>query len=271
MKVLITGARGFIGSHLKELIDGAVTYDLKDGQDIRDKKKLKKYMKDVDVVVHLAAQTSIKHAWDDPADYYSHNVVGTANVIETAIECGVKHIVYASSASVYSPLENPYSLSKTICEDLFRLRQDKIKCIAFRFMNVYGKGQNPSYGTVIPSFYKGIKKGKISIYGDGKQTRDYVRVEDVCWILNLATLPEYSDQFEGFSVMDLGTGKGVSVNHLAKIMMKKMNKKAEIEHIPARREVRYSVGDIKMLVEKFDYEPVLDLNAGLGLVMKEGV
>ena len=165
MKYLITGSLGFVGSHLMEKIDNAIGYDLKSGQDIRDKNQLSSYMKKVDAVIHLAAQTSIAHAWDDPTDYYSHNVVGTSNVIETAIKCGVKKIIYASSASIYFPLDNPYSHSKAICEDLFKIRQDKISCIALRFMNIYGKGQNPSYGTVIPSFYKGIKNGNIQSGG----------------------------------------------------------------------------------------------------------
>lgn len=270
-KVLITGSRGFIGSHLLKALPHARGFDLKDGKDIRNRRQLRRAMKGVDVVVHLAAQTSVADAWVDPVDYYSHNVLGTANVIETALFCGVEHVVYASSASVYAPLDNPYSLSKAVCEDLFRLRADKLKTIAFRFMNVYGKGQNPSYGTVIPAFYKGIKKGKIKVYGDGKQTRDFIRVEDVAAVLALATKTVYADKFSGFTVMDLGTGTSVSVNRLAQKMMQTMGLTAQIEYTPARREARQSVANTRLVKKYFNYTPIFDLETGLDLINLEGL
>ena len=159
-RILVTGSEGFIGSYLMELIPEAIGFDLKSGQDIRDKQQLASYLKGIDVVVHLAAQTSIANAWDDPVNLYSHNILGTANVIEESIKAGVKKIVFASSASIYQPYDNPYSFSKYVCEGLFKTRKDEMQNILLRFMNVYGKGQNPSYGTVIPTFYKGIKKEK---------------------------------------------------------------------------------------------------------------
>lgn len=270
-KTLVLGSEGFIGRHLMTLLEDASGYDLKDGQDIRIKEQLESYMEGVDVVVHLAAQTAVSRCWDDPVDFYSHNILGTANVIETAIKCKVKKIIYASSASVYSPLENPYSLSKTVCEDLFRLRAKEIDTIAFRFMNVYGKGQNPAYGTVIPAFYQGIQKGEITIFGDGSYTRDYVHVKDVATVLWLATQKKYYNKFKGFNVMDLGTGKSTSVKEVAEKLMKTLDKKAKIKYVKPRPEIKHMTANITKLKKLFEYRPVIDFDKGLYMLKGEGI
>src|SRR4030042_5790189 len=201
--ILVTGSRGFIGSYLLKEIK-AEGYDLKSGLDIRDRLQLSLHLKGVDTVVHLAAQTSIQHAWDDPAELYSHNILGTANVIEESIKAGVKKIIFASSAAVYQPHDNPYAFSKYVDEGLFRVRKDEIKSVLLRFMNVYGKGQNPFYGTVIPAFFTGIKKGKISIYGDGENTRDYIHVTDIVYAIKKEIELEPTQKV---TVMDIGTGR----------------------------------------------------------------
>lgn len=268
MKYLILGSSGFIGRHLMEALDNAVGYDLKAGQDIRDFKQLYSYMKGVDVVVHLAAQTSIANAWDDPKELYSHNIQGTANVIQAAIKAKVKKVLYASSASVYQPTANPYSVSKFTDEQLFETHKDQLKSLGMRFMNVYGKGQNKAYGTAIPTFYEGIKKGKgIKIYGDGKQTRDYIHVDDIVRFIQKAINTNNKQQH---MVLDVGTGKSISVNKLVE-MYQKLIHKTKVKHIPARKEVKHSKANTYNQIEVFDFKPLISLEEGLRRVVEEGI
>ncbi len=268
MKILCTGSGGFIGSHLMEVLDNAVGYDLKSGQDIRDAEQLYSYMKNVDMVVHLAAETSIAQCWNDPVNLYSHNILGTANVIQTAIKAKVKKIIYASSASVYQPFDNPYSVSKYCDEALFEVYKDQIQSIGMRFMNVYGKGQNKAYGTVIPAFYEGFKSKKgIKIYGDGKQTRDYIHVKDIAMFIFHVINTENKQRH---LVLDVGTGKSVSVNKLAEMFTKLMGK-TKVEHIPARKETKFSKANTYNQIEIFNFKPTITLEEGLRKVVDEGI
>lgn len=263
-RILITGSKGFIGSHLMRLVDG-VGYDLKSGQDVRDKEQLESYIKGADYVVHLAAQTSIAHAWNDPTDYYSHNILGTSNVIELALKHKVK-IIYASSASVYQPFENPYSLSKYVCEKMLELRKPDV--VAFRFMNVYGKGQNKNYGTVIPAFYEGFKSKKgIKIYGDGNQTRDFIHVKDIVMAIKMVI----DKDFKGTYIMDLGTGKSISVNKLADMYEELFKRKVKRNHIPERPEVKHSKADTSKVKRFLEFIPHISLKEGLKMTMEEGI
>jgi nucleoside-diphosphate-sugar epimerase len=267
-KILVSGASGFIGSHLMEVLDNAIGYDLKSGQDIRDPEQLYSYMKNVDIVVHLAAETSIAQCWNDPVNFYSHNILGTATVIQTAIKAGIKKIIYASSASVYQPYANPYSVSKYTDEALFETHKDQIKSVGMRFMNVYGKGQNKAYGTVIPAFYEGFKSKKgIKIYGNGKQTRDYIHVDDICRFIQLAI---NTDNKQQHLVLDVGTGKSISVNKLADMFTKLMHK-TKITHIPARKEVKFSKANTYNQIEIFNFKPKVSLEEGLRRVVEEGI
>lgn len=254
MKILVTGSKGFVGSYLMRRID-AVSYDLKEGRDIRNLKQLNRFMKNVDIVVHLAAFTSIKHAWENPSELYSHNILGTANVIESAIKNGVQKIVWASSASVYQPYDNPYSYSKYVCEGLFKIR--KIPSIGLRFMNIYGQGQNPSYGTVIPSFIKGIKKGQIFIYGDGKQTRDFIFVDDIIDAILCATQTD-----KDIPVMDIGTGKSISILKTADILEKLIGKRVKRTFLTGRAEVRHSKANTKK-ARQMGFRSLIDFEDGL--------
>jgi UDP-glucose 4-epimerase len=265
MKVLITGGKGFIGSHLMEKIPDAISYDLKDGEDIRNIGQLKNTIEKNGItdIIHLAAQTSVAHAWDNPTDYYSHNITGTSCVIEAAIKYGIKRIIYASSASVYGYMENPYAASKAVQEVLFKVRENSIYSVGFRFMNVYGKGQNPAYGTVIPAFIKGIQEGKIKIFGDGTQTRDFIHVDDVCKGIKLALDREFNPRFYRNINMDLGTGKAYSVKEVAFLLMGILGKKAEIEYTPPRKEMQHSVANLATIKRIYEFEPEVSFIKGL--------
>ena len=271
-KIMITGHAGFIGSHLLKFLEedyDIVPYDLLEGDDILDRDNLAKKMKGCDFVVHLGAFASIIDSWKNPSYCYDNNVTGTSNVVEEAIKQNVKRIIFASSCAVRQPVENPYAASKAMCEGILQVRQKEIPSIAFRFLNVYGKNQNPSYGNVMPNFINGIQKGKITVFGDGNQRRDFIHVSDICRAIKIAIEAEYNPKFPRYACMDLGTGLTVSVNELAYILMGMMGKIAKIENGPPRRELRTACADTKMMTELFKFEPKVNLVSGLRRLLDE--
>lgn len=234
MKILITGSKGFVGTHLCNLLSkkhDVIKYDIKDGQDIFDLKLLNKKMHRVDIVVHLAAYVSGNESWERPVDYFTNNGIGTFNVINAAINNDVKRVILFSSAAVYGNPLTPYGASKLFAEDVAKLYKDKIDTIILRPFNIYGKGQNSAYDYVIHNFFKGIKNdSEIEIYGDGRQTRDFVFIGDVIDVVEKMLVAKVPDKS-----IDLGTGKEVEIVELAKMIGNVVNKSYKVKFLKRRR------------------------------------
>ncbi len=265
-KILVTGDRGFLGTHLKKVFPDAYGYDLKDGFNILDKDKLMGAMNQAEAVIHLAAFVSVEESKRDPQKYLYNNIVGTSSVIECAIKSNVKKIVYASSAACYDPASSAYAISKYSSELLMLAYADMIHTTSLRFFNIYGEGQNPNYGAAISAFQKGMESvdQEISIYGDGNQTRDFIAVEDVCRAIKLAV---ESNSPSG-SVMDIGTGRPVSIIELAGIMAKILDKRPKINFELERKGVRYSCADIRKADLLIGFKSEMDLEEGLKSLLK---
>jgi len=219
MDVLVTGAAGFIGSHVvRHLLDkgyGVVGLDdLSTGHrynlptddtprwrfvlgDIREPKRCLEAMQGVDAVMHLAARNSVPRSLDDPRATMDVNVGGTLELLETARSTGVSRFVYASSSSAYGddptlpkseqarPLpRSPYAASKAATEHLGRAwaRCWGIHTVGLRFFNVFGPHQDPhsAYAAVIPLFIDAALRSEPAIiHGDGTQSRDFTYVDNV--------------------------------------------------------------------------------------------
>jgi UDP-glucose 4-epimerase len=259
MRVLITGDRGFIGTHLKKLFPKAVGYDLVDGFDIRNKNLLEEFLEGVDVVVHLAAKISVSESEEKPYLYMDNNISGTASLIESCLKARVKKIVYASSASCYEPSSSPYAMTKYTSELLMQHFSDRINTTSLRFFNIYGEGQNPTYAAVISAFKGGIENGMVTIYGDGKQTRDFISVSDVCLAIEKAV----NKTIPSGEVMDIGTGYQTSVLELLKMMETIMGKKPKVFYEKERKEVRFSVADTKKAKRLLGFNSKIILEKGL--------
>lgn len=257
MKVLITGHKGFIGSYVvKELEKDyeVYGYDIKDGghNDVRDVERTVRYFEAVapDVVIHLAALTSVAESQQNPDNYYKTNTVGTWNVVYAAERAGVKKLIYTATAASKDLRSSPYAYTKFFGERAVATFSGQ--SVILRLFNVVGEGQNPNYLGVIPIFAKAIAgKQPITIYGDGEQTRDFIRVEDIANIIHLSAmlpLPEgYCEEFE------VGSGHPITINELARKMIGK--RKIEIIHAPARKEVRHSAANTAKLLQILKYEP----------------
>jgi len=213
---LVTGGKGFIGSHIVERLlseghevkvidDESATeneefYEFEGAEyhnlDICSLESHELY-EGTDVVFHLAARSRIQPAFNDIRDTFSNNVMGTQSVIEACLKSGVKRVVYSGSSSVYGhnapphdetmPTNclNPYSVSKWMGEEICKLyaKMTDLECVALRYFNVYGPREplKGSYAPVIGIFKKQKlePRRKFTIVGTGNQRRDFTHVYDV--------------------------------------------------------------------------------------------
>ena len=237
MKILVTGGAGFIGSNLikhllnkghevisldnystglrKNHIDGC-TYYTNSIHNITGYDD--KFMKNMDVVYHMAAIARIQPSFSRPEEYIDVNFDGTYEVVKYCIKNNTP-LIYAGSSSKHSGrYKNPYTFSKDLGEDIIKLYQTHfgLEATITRFYNVYGPYQltEGGYTTLIGRWLNNIKNGiKCEIYGDGEQRRDFTHVEDI--VEALAKIIEgkhYGYDFE------LGRGKNISVNEVAEMM-----------------------------------------------------
>lgn len=235
-KILITGSKGFVGKHLIDEFKNhfkIVDYDIKDGRDIFDDHLLNRCLNKVDVVIHLAAYVSGVESWEKPEEYFINNGIGTFKVINAAIKNKVDKIIIFSSAAVYGDPLTPYGASKIFAETIAKCYKNKIKIIIVRPFNIYGSGQNPSYGYVIHNFAMGMKKRKeIEIYGTGNQTRDFIHIKDI-----VKMVKKLIDFDLDNITLDLGTGKSTRILHLAKIISKILDIKYNTKYSESRKEL----------------------------------
>jgi len=218
MHALVTGGAGFIGSHIVEELlrrgdNVRVLDNFSSGRrenlealpgkpeilegDLRDAETVKAAVRDVELVFHLAAFISVPQSMTDPETCFAVNVGGTVNLLEAARQAGTRKVVISSSTAVYgnttvfptteeTPLQplSPYAVSKQVNELYASLytRVLGLPVTALRYFNVYGPRQRPdsNYAAVIPIFVRSLVAGQpITIYGDGKQSRDFIFVKDV--------------------------------------------------------------------------------------------
>lgn len=232
-------------AHLPQGKDTCTCWEM----DIRDKAAREKIEQaNFDVIVHLAAQTMVDVSINDPEFDASENVMGTVNILEAARHSGVKRIIFASTAAAYGDITpdrlpvreeeplNPmsfYGLTKVTVEKYLKLYHDLygLDYVALRFANVYGERQGDTgEGGVISIFAKRIAKGQdITVFGEGKQTRDFIYAGDIAAGIMAAMNTEQVN-----AVYNLSNQTETSLLELIELMAKATGRSVEPKFAPPR-------------------------------------
>jgi UDP-N-acetylglucosamine 4-epimerase len=236
---------------------------------IKDCKKV--LTNDVNIVIHQAARGSIPRSTLDPIRTNKDNVTAFLNLIKLSKDMKIKSFVYASSSSVYGDNKNlpkienkignvlsNYALTKKIKEDYSKLffKLYNFKTIGLRYFNVFGKRQDPNgdYAAVIPKWVdKTISKKIISIFGDGKTSRDFTPVSNVVQANILAAVNKLPKKNYVYNV---GNGSRTSLNKLIFLIFKITKTKRKIIFKPFRPgDIKHSLADIKKIKKDLGYNP----------------
>lgn len=311
MNILVTGAAGFIGFHLtKRLLAQDINvigvdnindyYDvfLKNNRlkileenpdfefhkmDLLNKEKLNQLFKDrtIDIVINLAAQAGVRYSIDNPDSYVNSNLVGFVNILEVCRQNNVKHLIYASSSSVYGantnipfstkdPVDHPVSLyaaTKKSNELMAHTYSHlyNIPTTGLRFFTVYGPWGRPDMAYY--SFTKNIiEENTIKVFNNGDMRRDFTYIDDivegiirlldkppVCNIGWDRANPDSSSSYAPYKIYNIGNNKPIKLMDFINTLEKLIGKKAKIEFLPMQP------GDVKET-----YADIADLNADVG-------
>ena len=293
---LVTGGAGFIGSHLVRgllargdrvrVLDNLSSGDRRnlDGLDvefvegdIRDRATVSRALQGVETVFHLAAMISVPESMADPRTCYDVNVIGSLNVLWGAHQAGVRRVVLSSSCAIYGDVAgpadeqapvrplSPYAASKLAMEEAGRLFTNAygLPTVSLRYFNVYGPRQSPAspYAAVIPLFIQAMLSGQApTINGDGRQTRDFVFVDDVVRANLLAAEREGA----AGGVFNVSGGRSVSILELTSSLQEIIpNAPAPGFGPPRSGDVRFSAAVLSQAERALGYRPVVGLKDGL--------
>ncbi|MBN2013891.1 MAG: SDR family oxidoreductase [Candidatus Altiarchaeota archaeon] len=295
MKIMVTGGAGFIGSHIVDKLvergyEVVVVDNLSTGRkenlnqnarfhelDLRSKEDLERVFKENNIrkVIHQAAQASVIKSVREPDFDAEVNIIGTINLLECCRRYDTEKIVYASTGgAIYGEPEHlpmdeehpikplsPYGLGKYVSELYMSLyhRLYGLKCTALRYSNVYGPRQDPhGEAGVIAIFSKKLLEDKQPIiFGDGKQTRDFVYVRDVVEA-NLLALEGVNGTY------NICTGKQTSVNEIFEMLRNITGKKTKAAYEEERKgEVRYCSLNYSKAEKALKWKPKTGIEKGL--------
>lgn len=259
MKVLVTGAGGFVGKvvcrKLRENNYEVFATDISKGEgidylDVTRLERIVDYLRKNrfhknDGIIHLAAKVAGKPSLKDPWGYFYVNFIGTLNILEAMKVTKVKHLVFASSWSTYGskialPIteatpqhpENPYGASKKACEALIESYAPlfDLRVVILRPTMIYGPYQPEK--NVLQQVVDAMVSGKqFEIYGKGKHTREFLHVTDAAKAFAKAV--EVAKEIEGFEIFILGTEDPVSISDLAKMGKKIKNFPLIYKNVPS--------------------------------------
>ena len=288
---LVTGGAGFIGSNLVDYLlkqgHTVVTVDNESANnekfywthengmalnvkgDITDYKFMKNVFTGVDYVFHLAAESRLQPAIENPIGAVEKNCVGTTVMLQCAREAGVKRFVYSSTSSAYgnNPYPNvetqpddclnPYSASKVAGEKFCKMYTDLygLETVILRYFNVFGQ-RSPArgqYAPVIGIFQRQKEAGEpLTLVGDGSQKRDFIHVEDVARANYIAATADLGDHIG--EVFNIGSGKNYSIKDIADVISDNQ------VFIPKRGgEMETTLADITKVESVMGWKPEIDV------------
>ena len=298
-KYLVTGAAGFIGSHIASRLvleghDVRVFDNLSTGHqrnldaipgefefiegDIRDREAILKAATGCEVIIHQAALASVPLSIEKPVEVHDVCATGTLNVLDAARRAGVRRVVYAGSSSAYDDRPqmpkaedhvpqtmSPYAAAKLAgelyCESFAHCYD--LETVRLRYFNVFGPRQDPNspYSAVIPLFVTALLEGRTpKIYGDGSQSRDFVYVGNVVQAnLLAATVPGVSG-----NVYNVASGERVGVGEMLKQICDLLDVRFAPDFVEPRiGDILHSWADISATTRDLGYHPEVSFKDGL--------
>ncbi len=301
MNIFITGGAGFVGSHLINYLSKQVhkltsfddfsnssnnnleNYDVKIIRgDILNYSLLSKSLKNMDIVIHLAAQISITDSIKDPENTIKINVDGTKNILNACLENNIKNFIGISTAAVFGNQDeilsensiclpiSPYGESKLMMEEFIInfSKKHNFNSVILRFFNLYGPGQSPQYAGVITKFLKNLQENKpLEIFGDGNQSRDFIHIDDAVRCIN-STIKN----LEGKSgrVYNIGSGTSTSILQLANLLLKLTEKEIQIQFKPEiNGDIVHSQTSIDLAKNELDFKSKISLEDGLSRFLED--
>lgn len=303
MKVLITGGAGFIGSNLaKRLVEDGHSVVVLDSLlrgnkldketysqiefikgDVRDLQTVNQASKNCDLIFHFAAVLGVDIVADNPVETMDVEVIGTRNVVEAAFLNNVKKIMYASTSGIYghSAIENAlteevlvdprtsYAMAKRYNEIYLASHHEEkgLNVVSLRFFNVYGKNQDNRM--VVPRFFEqAIENDPITVFGTGKQTRDFTYINDT--VEACVRLMDIS----GCHIVNIANEAEWCITDLAEKIKMITTSNSEIIYLEAPKkrydyEVERRVGSSDKLLSLTGFKPQISLTEGLELIYKE--
>lgn len=303
MKVLITGGAGFIGSNLaKRLVEDGHSVVVLDSLlrgnkldketysqiefikgDVRDLQTVNQASKNCDLIFHFAAVLGVDIVADNPVETMDVEVIGTRNVVEAAFLNNVKKIMYASTSGIYghSAIENAlteevlvdprtsYAMAKRYNEIYLASHHEEkgLNVVSLRFFNVYGKNQDNRM--VVPRFFEqALENDPITVFGTGKQTRDFTYIDDT--VEACVRLMDIS----GCHIVNIANEAEWCITDLAEKIKLITTSNSEIIYLEAPKkrydyEVERRVGSSDKLLSLTGFKPQISLTEGLELIYKE--
>lgn len=290
MKVVITGGHGFVGKNLfrhfcqrnfnltsidrkKSCFLNSYFIDLSEDLNLHSS-SYDQIFPNTDFVFHLAAKTRIPPSSLEPEEYYKSNIVGTRNVVQLCNQYNVKNLIFFSSSSVYggngidldketnnlNPL-NYYAETKVSGEEIVKGFQGNVTIV--RPFTIYGPGMNtePTESVVIGNFLRQKHAGeKLTIDGTGSQKRDFIHIKDV---LSFCEILVHRIQKDKVEIYNLGTGRNVSINHLASLF------NHQAEYVPSK--LGYSDGTLADIskAKSLGWTPKITLEQGIKELLEQ--
>jgi UDP-glucose 4-epimerase len=299
-KVLVTGGTGFIGSHLSEklvalghkvtILDNVEFGNMENIRSVSDKINLIKgnitdvnllegAIKGNEYIFHLAANNSVNKSIQEPFWSAEQNIMGAIRLLEIALKEKVRRVIFSSSTTVYGyakdlPLKetmpvtpaSPYALEKATGENYMKLFSNlhDIDAVSLRYFNVFGPRQNasaPHVGGVTVVINQIHDRGRSQLFGDGKQTRDMIYVEDIVKANILAMEKEV--KLAG-AVFNICTGKSILITELHNKISQLMGVESSREYLPlAKGNIIDSKGDPSLAKKELSFKAEVDLDEGL--------
>lgn len=296
--ILVTGGAGFIGSNLvdrllKDNYKVVVVDNLETGKFENINPKVKFYNLDIcslkiskifkkekpEVVFHFAALVDVGESIKNPLQEVKTNIFGSVNILENCINFNVKKVIFASSAAVYDKTNvlptsednklnprSPYGISKLTIEKYLNYYYTifGLSFVVLRFANVYGKRQNSNGKAGVIAIFcdKILNKKSLIIYGSGKQTRDFIYVEDVVE----SAILSMKENINGF--FNVGTGKETSINNVLKVIGLESGLKFKKKYILSKEdEQQRSCLDCKKAKRVLKWQAKFNFSEGIRLTL----